>query len=148
MKLVKVRVQLNELHAQVLEVGEWEVPILEVVHGSADVEVVGEVEVDRELPDAASEYARLEQRYGRDREEGGLPYVAQVYGQHGAGVRSLEKAIEGSQPVKTVNLARLKVDELRVIAAEFGLPTDGLTREQLIEAIRESQAKADAAAAA
>jgi hypothetical protein len=90
-----VHIRMSELASQQLTVGTWEVPILAVVHGG-NLSVVDAVEVDEDAPDAQQEYERLERRYGVDREEGGLPYVAQVYGQHMAGVQQLQRAIEGA----------------------------------------------------
>ena len=147
MKVLVVNVRLSELHTQQLEVGAWEVPVIEAVHGSADVEVVGELVDDRTIPEAVDEFQRLLNRYKGDPEQGGEPYVVQVYGQHRAGVESLARAIEASQPAeaRTVSLSRLRVDELHGIAEEFGLDHVEMTRDQLIEAIRAAQAEAEAA---
>jgi hypothetical protein len=61
------------------------------------VKVLAEVVISgRELPDAAEEYQRLENRYKRARNDDGsfgLPVVATVYGQHAAGVQALKRAI-------------------------------------------------------
>lgn len=94
MKMSVVKVRMSELHTQQLIVGSWEVPVLKAVHGDEFVKEVSAVSQDREPPDAQEEYQRLERRYGLDREQGGLPYVAQVYGQHGAGVERLQDAID------------------------------------------------------
>lgn len=94
MKMQVVQVRMSELHTQQLTVGAWEVPVLQAVHGSEDVHIIGSVSQDREPPEAAEEYQRLERRYGIDREQGGVSYVAQVYGQHGVGVERLQDAID------------------------------------------------------
>jgi hypothetical protein len=74
----------------------WEVPVVAAVH-EGDVKVLEDVTmVGRDLPDAKEEFERLENRYKRSRNEDGsfgLPVVANVYGQHGAGVQALKRAI-------------------------------------------------------
>lgn len=99
MQAVKVTVRMNELHTQGLVVGEWELPVLEAIHGTADVQVVADVETDQEIPDPGIEYERLLRRYGVDPEQS-MPWVAQVYGQHTVGIRALGQAIKASQPTK------------------------------------------------
>jgi hypothetical protein len=98
MKADRVRVQLSELAAPIVTVPQWETPILKAVHGENDVRVLETVELDRDPPDAADEYRRLANLY---RGEGNSPVVAEVYGQHGAGVSQLAAAIaKASEPAK------------------------------------------------
>lgn len=104
MKYAIVNVVLSELHTQQMAVGPWEVPVLQAVHGVADVQIVGEKSVDREPPDAADEFQRLQNRYRAPAGENAIPYVAQVYGAHGQGVQRLAQAIREaakSSPSKT-----------------------------------------------
>lgn len=96
MQMVNVLVKRSEHLAIPRAVGAWEVPILELVHGSDKIEVLDEVtEVDRELPEPLAEFERLERRYGRD-EESGRSWVSQAYA--GArGISDLERAMKESQ---------------------------------------------------
>lgn len=98
MRKVRIEVRKSELQTQTIEVGEWEVPVLMAVHGPEAVQHVKALpKAKGEVPDdAASEYARLAEKYGSN-EESGLAFVAEVYGQHGAGLMNLSRAIEASQ---------------------------------------------------
>lgn len=101
MKADRCRVQLSELAAPIVTVPQWETPMLKAVHGDADVRVLETVEIEREPPDAADEYKRLANVY---RGEGNSSVVAEVYGQHGAGVSQLAAAIaKASEPAKKPN---------------------------------------------
>lgn len=74
---------------------DWEIPILQVVHGIDNVKIVGDKLVDRPVPDAHDEFQRLNNRYRRSRDENdnlSTPYVHMVYGQ--MGVQKLAEAIE------------------------------------------------------
>lgn len=101
MKIDHVRVQLSELAVPVVAVPQWETPLLKAVHGENDVRVLETVEFEREPPDAADEYKRLANVY---RGEGNSSVIAEVYGQHGAGVSQLAAAIaKASEPAKKPN---------------------------------------------
>jgi hypothetical protein len=93
MRYVTVKVTRDTNHSHAGDVAPWEIPILELIHDSGNVTELGDVTVDRDPPEAHDEYVRLESRYGRDVEKG-MSYVAQIYGQAGAGVRALQAAIE------------------------------------------------------
>lgn len=96
MRMVNVLVERSEHLAIPRAVGAWEVPVLELVHGTDKVRVLDTVtEVNRELPDPLAEFERLERRYGRD-EESGRSWVSQAYA--GArGINDLERAMQDSQ---------------------------------------------------
>lgn len=104
MRFAIVNVILSELHTQQLVIAPWEVPVLQAVHGDNDVSVVDSQEIDREPPDAADEFRRLENRYRAPSGEGAQAYVAQVYGSHAAGVQRLaaeiDKAVRASAAPK------------------------------------------------
>lgn len=96
-KYVKVKVIRSELHAVIDSYPEWEIPILEAMHQA--VERIGEVVHNVDTPDAEGEFERLKNRYGRSENEDGsrgIPYVASIYGQHGAGIQALRRAIEAA----------------------------------------------------
>lgn len=84
-----VHVQMSELRSQTFATFPWETPILKAVHGDTSVNVESETELELDLSDADQEFHRLVRRYGVDIEQGGVPYVAQVYGAHGIGVSKL-----------------------------------------------------------
>lgn len=105
MKMSVVQVKKSELQSQKLVVPPWEVPVLQAVHGSDFVTEVGTESQERDAPDATEEYKRLERRYGTDRENGGLSFVAQVYGQHGAGVSKLKREIDAARETKKASAA-------------------------------------------
>lgn len=61
-------------------VAPWEVPVLQLVHGSDRVGVTDRFEdVGREVPESKAEYDRMDAKYKRDAETG-QRYVAAVYG--------------------------------------------------------------------
>ena len=92
---VKVKRDLNTVHNHT--VAPWEVPILEYIFEDGNVERLEEfVESGRDYPDAQSEFLRLTKAYGSD-PQSGVPYVASVFGNAGAGVRSLKKAIDDAR---------------------------------------------------
>lgn len=75
----------------------WEIPILEYTFGEGNVQRLYAYE-DNALPypDAKEEFHRLIGTYGSDKESG-VAHVATIYGQAGAGVRGLRKAIEEAE---------------------------------------------------
>lgn len=118
MKAEVVHVRLSELHTQQLVVPPWEVPVLQAVHGDADVQVVGSVTLDRELPEPTAEYERLERRYGRD-SKSEQAYVAMVYGQFGAGIANLERAmLDAHERAPSASAGRAETGRTKKAAAE------------------------------
>jgi hypothetical protein len=93
---VKIKRDLQTMHNR--EVAPWEVPVLEFIFEDGNVERLEEFLTvkDRAYPDAAKEFARLTQAYGAN-PQSGVPYAASVYGEAGAGVRALRRAIEEAQ---------------------------------------------------
>lgn len=90
-------------------VPEWEVAILEFifegnVHPMLDKagDPIFETLTDRDYPTAASEFDRLTRCYGED-PQNGVPYVAAVYGQAGAGIRSLGRAIADAKAAEAAS---------------------------------------------
>lgn len=93
-----VSIRRSELHTVEDTLALWEVPVVDAVHDEGALKVIRDIVIaHRDLPDAKEEYERLENRYKRARNEDGsygLPVVATVYGQHGAGLQALKRAIE------------------------------------------------------
>lgn len=100
LKYKQIELRVSELHALELTIPEWELRILEAIHaGSGGIKLLGEVLINRPMPNVETEYARLATRYRRSvNEDGsqGLPWVATVYGQYGVGQEALRKLIEAS----------------------------------------------------
>jgi hypothetical protein len=85
---ITVEIRRNETIQLVNSFPEWEIPILKAVHGEDSVVVKGEKLVDRQPPEAADEFVRLNDRYKRSRNEDGslgTPFVHMVYGEMGVG---------------------------------------------------------------
>jgi hypothetical protein len=102
---IQVIIVRSERESAALSVGAWEIDILRLVHGAQNV-AVGEAITDKsEYPDASTEFDRLCRRYGEDRENGGAPYAAQVFGAMGA--NRLADLIEREQGIEegTVDFA-------------------------------------------
>lgn len=91
----------------------WEVGLLAAVNGSDVVKVVGDVPVDKPLPDPGVEYDRLATKYGIDKEGGGQDFVALVYGMGARGVEAIAKEIE-------------KASQRAAAAQSFSAPTGDL----------------------
>lgn len=93
----EIQIRRSELHTVVEVVALWEVPIIAAVHDDGAVKVLKDVVIaHRDPPDAKEEFERLGVRYKRSRNEDGsqgLPVVESVYGQHGAGLQALKRAI-------------------------------------------------------
>lgn len=99
MRLITVRVEkAPETHATI-SVAPWELPLLQLIH--RQVVEVGEVHVERDFPEPASEYQRLETRYGFDVESSETPYVTQIYG-HGPArlAQAIEMEVAAEQKAK------------------------------------------------
>ena len=91
MRRIDVVVTLSPLHKQALSVPEWEIPLLVRLHGG-QVVVVGESRCENRVPDVRDEFARLERRYGRNKETL-TSRVEEVYGAEITGLRKLEEAM-------------------------------------------------------
>lgn len=91
-KYAQVALNRSETTKLTISVPPWEVPVMQAVHGSDVCQVVGEVEVRRELPDADSEFVRLTNRY-KDEKKSGQQFVEIVYGVGSRGVEALRKEI-------------------------------------------------------
>ena len=78
------------------QVWPWELPVLEAQFGEGRVTIRDEdTVIDRELPDAESEYRRLGMAYGLGSK--GMSHVEEAYGPGKRGVRALEKEIKDSK---------------------------------------------------
>lgn len=88
----RVSVERSETLKFNVDVAPWEVPVVAAVNGEDRTTVVEDVPVNRELPEAQSEYDRLAAKYKIDTETG-QSYVAMVYGVGALGVERLDKAI-------------------------------------------------------
>lgn len=91
MRRILARVTLSELASQVNAYPQWELPILELVHGG-QIRIVGTSQDDSPVPSPEAEYARLERRFGlvkgTDRSR-----VSQAYGEGALGVSRLAEAM-------------------------------------------------------
>lgn len=82
---VNVSIRRDELTTIKECVPEWEVPLLQVVHGEgvSIITTEGDPVANRESPNVGEEFERLAARYKRSRNEDGSPgevVVAAVYG--------------------------------------------------------------------
>lgn len=93
MKKVRCYVTRNLTHTAPVEVPPWELQILVAIHGKEKVKVLGQVEVDCEVPYLDAEVDRLTKRFGVV-EESGVPWFNQVYGHEERGARALADEIE------------------------------------------------------
>lgn len=93
----EVEVTKSELASFRKVVPRWETDLLRAVHGEDAVQVVSQVELDQDPPDATEEYIRLEGRYiSRDEEGSRKLAIHDVYGKHGPGVIALGRAIKAA----------------------------------------------------
>jgi|GEM_PF-4091951 len=95
-KEIEVRMQQGASILR-LRVPEWEVPIIMAIH--PEVTEIRDCVEQRDAPSVSKEMDRLKLAYGAEREEGGitgLTYVEAVYGQHGIGLQSLKRAMQGA----------------------------------------------------
>lgn len=78
----------------------WEVPVMQEKFGDGKVQLLDEVEVERDsLPDPADEYIRLEIQHGADGGDGGtnVSFVEMAYGRGKAGRKALAEAIAAAE---------------------------------------------------
>jgi hypothetical protein len=102
MKRVKfntLEIRRNESTTVRTTVPAWEVPLLQALHGQMNVNILGTEVRNAEVPDAETEFQRLEGRYGRTRQEDGsvgMPYAQAVFGQFMPGIMALERMIDAA----------------------------------------------------
>lgn len=111
-------IRRDELTVLKVSVAEWEVPLLQLVHGEEMVTIEpGEPWSDVEPPSVQDEYQRLFAKYKTPAEENGAPgqrAVTLVYGAFGASPL-LKQAIQAATFTRTTDL--LGLDVLRANAA-------------------------------
>lgn len=112
-----IDIRLTELHTQRTKTPQWETPVLLAIHGE-NVTQVGDVVLERNVPEARDEFARLAQRYGP--KVGDTPYVASVYGNFGPGIGALDRAIKAAVVAEKSDEPRAEADVLTPTVA--GLP--------------------------
>lgn len=119
-------IRRDELTVLKVSVAEWEVPLLQLVHGEEMVTVEpGEPWADRDPPDVSDEYQRLYAKYKTPAEESGAPgqrAVVLVYGAFGASPL-LRQAIQAATFERKTDLLGLEAaskaaDEVAVKARE------------------------------
>lgn len=100
MKHLEVLIERDERLSIPKVVPAWVVPVLGIIHSPEKVNVVRELDVEREAPNAELEFDRLEKCYGGP--PNGAPWVTEIYGQPPRGVRELQRAIdEACEPVQS-----------------------------------------------
>lgn len=83
---IRAEIRKDEHTTLPVSVPEWEIPILEVVHGPDNVKQIGDKLVDRQPPEARDEFVRLTNRYGKSENDDGTkgPFFTHiVWGQLG-----------------------------------------------------------------
>ncbi len=133
---LKVEVTQNSLLKTVSDVPQWEAQVLLAVWGE-DARIIGEEVVERNIPDAGDEFARLAFKYGPKDDDN--PFVARVYGNFGPGIRSLAREFEAAQS----NLS----EDFPVDGFDLGAATTA-RQEAEADEYRENKAAAQAAEAA
>lgn len=96
MRHVVIEIHRSELATMRREIGAWELPIVQMLHGVGNVKVLGDRDDGRNdnWPRRASEeYSRLERLYGVDKNGDGKPFVFKAYGEAPGGVMQLGSAI-------------------------------------------------------
>lgn len=125
MRTLKIEIKRSELMSATIFVPRWELPILYLVHGKANVAVKGEVDNDRPWPTRASEeYSRLEQVYGHDKDSGASEmFVALAYGKDLGGVQALGNRIR--ELIKDARVRPPKAPPPEIVEdEEFANPDD------------------------
>jgi hypothetical protein len=103
MQFRKVNILRDETTSVLALVAEWEVPLLEAVHGEERLTIGELVEAkNREWPtDARSEFGRLGSLYGTTGSgDNALSFVERVYGAGSIGVKNLERAMAEARGAK------------------------------------------------
>jgi hypothetical protein len=101
MRRFQVTIQRSELCSLTELVGEWEIPILQLVHGAEAVAIGNFTKDAQSYPAPAVEFERLERRY-RENPATGVPRVAEVYGPSPGGIRVLFQAIKDAATEQNV----------------------------------------------
>lgn len=99
-KAQEIEIRRSELHTVVETLAVWEVPVVAAIHEGGIKVLRDTIIANVESPDPKEEYERLENRYKRSRNDDGsfgLPVVADVYGQHMAGIQALGRAIDAAR---------------------------------------------------
>jgi hypothetical protein len=110
-RYVLADVRLSETHTQRVLVAEWELPVLQAVHGTSVKQIETQTVSREKEVDAADEFTRLADRYGADAPDQ-PPYIAAIYGIFGPGVAALEKAIKAATVQEPVADAEGDLDPL------------------------------------
>lgn len=111
MRHVKLKINRDTHTTYSKSVPEWEVAIIDFIFEGnitlADDPEDREYDVltDREYPTAAMEMDRLARCYGED-PQSGISYAATVYGQAGAGIRALGKAINDAKAAELASQSK------------------------------------------
>jgi hypothetical protein len=91
-KYKRIQLARSETTVFAFDVPPWEIPVLAAVNGGETITEIGETPVRRELPDPATEYARLEAKY-KVETTGGQSFVSLVYGVGQKGIAALATEI-------------------------------------------------------
>jgi hypothetical protein len=102
------------------QVWPWELPVLEAQFGEGRISIREDSEVDRELPDAESEFVRLGVAYGIGSR--GMTHAEEAYGPGKRGVAALRKEILSSA-AKAPAVAKAK--KVKAEDEESKVPADG-----------------------
>ena len=122
MKFAVIKVRLNEVNEVQRAFPQWELPVLESVHGRNKLTFVGYQTVKNyDLGSPEGEFARLEERYGKVPKTD-TAHVEAAYGGGTRGIAALAKAMEAA-----TGLSRAALDEReRSVSADVptakGLP--------------------------
>lgn len=125
MRRFQITVQRSELCSLTDSVGEWEIPILQLVHGAERVSIGKSTKDGAPYPAAAVEYERLERRYREDAATG-VAYVSAVYGPAPNGLRVLLQAIKDAATEKNTpdSMASGEVAMSDELNEQIAPPTD------------------------
>ena len=81
MRYTKVKVTRSPMSSTVTDIRPWELKIMKLVHDPSNVEVIMDFDSGGpEDTDAATEYARLVDRYGKNADAGFVPFATLAYG--------------------------------------------------------------------
>lgn len=99
MRLATVRINRTEHLSIVMNVGAWEIPVIQYEFSPEKVEILGYVKDLRKYPDPQTEFTRLELRYGIDTDDGKTK-ASLAYGQGVMGVNALRSMIDTQQKLE------------------------------------------------
>lgn len=106
-------VRVTEALTVQITVPEWELHVVQAVHGTEGDLIDGNVLIERDPPNAGVELDRLAKRYGSTRDEDGrqgVSFVESVYGANRAGIVALGNAIK--QATLEAENELLSIDDL------------------------------------